>query len=327
MKETLISKNDTYGGCYIDDNGNLNIWYTNNLKEYKNTMSNDVKESQSIVYRKAEYTFAELESVSNKLFYSMEKLGIDVISIDEVNNRVQVVMSSAKYDKKAVIECVGEKDILVFDYIVSKPEEHDTVIKNGSGISSSAGSFSVCVGAVRNGRYGFITAGHCYNTAGSVYYNGSLMGTFRACAYNNYTDVAFIERSMYGNYKATNLFTDNTGYTKGSMDYVVGGFPVGTSVTKYGAETGKTTGKIVSTNLSILTQSGVALQKMVSATYFSDAGDSGGAIKAELDVGGLGYTYCIGIHHGSYTSGSQKYGVFTDMTLAKNALNFQRYYD
>ena len=68
MKETLISKNDTYGGCYIDDNGNLNIWYTNNLKEYKNTMSNDVKESQSIVYRKAEYTFAELESVSNKLF-------------------------------------------------------------------------------------------------------------------------------------------------------------------------------------------------------------------------------------------------------------------
>lgn len=330
VKETLISKNDTYGGCYIDDNGNLNIWYTDNIKEYKNVLGNCVKESQSIVYRKADYTYSKLESISNKLCDSMKELGIEVISIDEFNNRIQVVMDSTKCDKRAVIECVGNEDILIFDYMVSKPVDDAIVIQNGSAVSTTTSMFSIAVGAVRNGKYGFITAGHCNNantSVESVYYNGSLMGTFRARIYGPNVDVAFIERSSIGNYEATNLFTDGTGYTKGSLDYVSGGFPAGTSVTKYGMTTGKTTGKIKSTNVSYKIN-GTQFRKLVSATYLADSGDSGGAIKVDVDASGLRYTYCAGIHKGRYTTiFGNEYSTYSDMTLAKEALDFRGYYD
>lgn len=325
VKDEFLTNDDTYGGCYIDDNGNLNVWYTEGIKEYKNLLAEDVKQSQSIIYRKASFTYDELEAANDLLFDSMEELGIEVLSIDEFNNRIQVVMSSKDYNEQAVINCVGNPNMLIFDYITSAPTDDATyTIRNGSQLTDSSGYYSMAVGAVRNGKYGFITAAHCGSVGGSVLYNGLHMGTFRARVYGPKVDVAFIERSSITHtYKATNLFTDGTGYTRGT-DYVSGGFPSGTSVTKYGATTGKTTGKIKSTSVSY-TVNDTKFKKLVSATYSSDGGDSGGAIKVTVSSDG---TYCAGIHKGRYTTNfGNNYAVFTDMTLAKEALGFSGYYD
>lgn len=329
VKDELLTKNNTYGGCYIDDNGNLNVWYTEGIKEYKNLIADDVKQNQSIIYRKASYTYDELEATNNLLFNSMEELGIEILSIDEFNNRIQVVMSSKNYSEQAVIDCVGNPDMLTFDCITSNPVDDATyTIRNGSKLTNSKGYYSMAVGAVRNGKYGFITAGHCGTVGDSASYNGMHMGTFRARVYGPNADVAFIERSSATHtYRATNLFTDGTGYTLGTLNYVSGGFPSGTAVTKYGATTGKTTGKIKSTSVSY-TINDTKFKKLVSATYSADSGDSGGAVKVDVNVGGLGYTYCAGIHKGRYTTfWGNTYAVFTDMTLAKEALAFNGYYD
>ena len=127
-------------------------------------------------------------------------------------------------------------------------------------------------------------------------------------------------------FKATNLFIDGTGYTLGSLNYVSGGFPTGTAVTKYGAATGATTGTIQSVSVYFWAD-GVLFTNMVTATYNSQPGDSGGSIKASYNAGGLVYTYCAGVHRGRYQTLLNDYAVYTDMTNAKNALGFSGYYD
>ncbi|MDE6888083.1 MAG: S1 family peptidase [Eubacterium sp.] len=326
VKESLNEKEDTYGGCYIDDSGNLNIWYVDNLKEYKTAIACEIETEQPVVYRKADYSYAELQNVNDRLYDSMDELGIEVLSIDEFSNRVQVVMADDSYDKSDILEYIGDENVVIFDHIVNEPVDDATyTIRNGSALN--AGNCSTAVGAVRNGQYGFITAAHCGNVGDAADYNGVTMGTYRACIYGPNVDVAFIQRSSSPHtFNATNLFTDGTGYTRGSLNYVRGGFPSGTTVTKYGSTTGKTTGKIVSTSVSY-TINGTKFNSLVSATYSAKGGDSGGAIKVDSNSGGLGYTYCAGIHKGRYTTSGIEYAVFSDMTLAQEALNFKGYYD
>lgn len=327
VKKSLNAKKDTYGGCYIDDSGNLNIWYLDNLKEYKTAIANELETEQSVVYRKAEYSYAELQKINDRLYDSMDELGIEILSIDEFSNRVQVVMADGSYDKSNILEYIGDEKVVIFDRIVSEPVDDTTyTIRNGSRLDGG-GYYSMAVGAVRNGQYGFITAAHCGNVGDAAGYNGVTMGTYRARVYGPNADVAFIQRSSSPHtFNATNLFTDGTGYTPGTLDFVRGGFPSGTTVTKYGAATGKTTGKIKSTSVSY-TINGTKFNKLVSATYSANSGDSGGAVKVDSNSGGLIYTYCVGIHKGRYTTLGNEYAVFSDMTLAKEALNFKGYYD
>lgn len=327
LKDTFRSNEDTYGGSYIDDNGNLNVWYVNNLKEYKNTLSVKTNNDQTIIYRKADYSYAQLQVITDKLIDSMDKLGIVILSIDDFKNRIQVVMSSDSKNENEILDSIHDNQIIIFDYIRSEPVD-DTIytVRNGSALDG--GNYSMAVGAKRNNQYGFITAAHCGNVGDTVTFNDVTMGTFRARIYGPNVDVAFVQRSTTPNtFLATNLFIDDTGYTLGTLNYVSGGFPAGTTVCKYGATTGKTRGKIKSTNVSY-TINGTKFTKLVSADYSSSGGDSGGAIKVNINVGGLGYTYCAGIHKGRYTTiFGNNYGVFSDMTLAKNALGFSHYYD
>lgn len=327
LKDTFRSKEDTYGGSYIDDNGNLNVWYVNNLKEYKNTLSTATNNVQPIIFRKADYSYAQLQDINDKLFDSMDKLGIEILSIDEFKNRIQVVMSSDAKNESEISGYIGDDKAIIFDRIISEPVDDTTyTIRNGSALNG--GNYSMAVGAVRNNQYGFITAAHCGNLGETATFSGVTMGTFRARLYGPNVDVAFVQRSSSPHtFLATNMFTDGTGYTLGTLNYVSGGFPSGTTVTKYGATTGKTTGKIKSTSVSY-TINGTKFSKLVSADYYSSGGDSGGAIKVDVNAGGLGYTYCAGIHKGRYTTiFGNNYSVFSDMTLAKNALGFSRHYD
>ncbi len=329
---------EAYGGMYIDDYGKLNILTTTgNLSAIREVVSKNQEADQMITYRTAKYSIAFLESIQNSLMEVSEKYGISAIEINEFENNLTVYLSKndAKTKNNIIMSIPNQADYeyLEFELLDEMPTDSATyTLRNGCELSSSAGSFSMGIGVsfilpgTLGTKYGFLTAGHCGNVGDIIRYQGVNMGKIVRKQQFGSVDVAIIERYTSPNtFKCTNLFTDGTGWTQGSLNYVRGGFPAGTKVTKYGKKTGKTTGTIKSTSYSG-TVSGVKFTGLVTSTCYIDSGDSGGPVKVESGSG-LVYTYAAGINKGYYTSGSKRYHIYTDMTKAKNALGFLGHVD
>lgn len=324
----------SYGGMYLDDNGNLNILTTNN--EQTSEIVNECKYAdQSVIFRNAKYSRKEIEDVYNSLIPQMQALGITDMGIDDINNCVTIgIYQLDNMDKQArneleqSIHNFAKSDCIniVNDATKSHDQTQYTVL-NGCGLNNYSDSFSLCMGVswTDNGtqKYGFLTAGHALSVGQSAYYGNqqTLMGKCVNSIQNASlgVDAAVIQSSTSPNtFKPTNQFTDGSTYDMAAGNSG-GKFPVGTNVTLYGATSAKITGTI--TNTDWTDSSGYA--HVVKTSYISKGGDSGGAVKASLNYQGTTYNYIIGIHR---AGDNTTYGEFCDIGKVMNALNIDDYY-
>ena len=161
-----------------------------------------------------------------------------------------------------------------------------------------------------------VSSGHLFTYYGEPAYEGSTqIGSCTATQNSGSVDAAFvlvIDPSTYipSNYIcSTSDFLSTTTSRPGS----------GTVVNKRGQTTGRTTGKIISTNASE-TFSGKFFTNLTNADYASSGGDSGGVIYTYVSSTNTRYT--VGVHKGT---GSDGYKYFTKADLALSALNVSRY--
>lgn len=135
VKDELSSDKETYGGVYIDDNGNLNIMIVNPpqdtlspenaqtdaklISDYQSIIAEQKTEEQSIIYHLVPYTLEHLETVQDNLMDHAEELNIVSSYIDEIKNIIVVGYSAENFDENSVIDFVGKNNMLAFEKIVS----------------------------------------------------------------------------------------------------------------------------------------------------------------------------------------------------------------
>jgi hypothetical protein len=86
---------DEYGGIYIDDNNVLNV----NLKDMS---KKDVLKNRNIIIHSCDYSMTELKQAFELIGTKTNQLKIDYISIDEINNVVEVIKNPREQSNSSV---------------------------------------------------------------------------------------------------------------------------------------------------------------------------------------------------------------------------------
>jgi len=367
VNAVLKENKDTYGGCYLDDDGNLVVQvadigsdvskckaitepvensYTT-MQDYKNIVGDNQGEVQKVSYQTVKYSYEQLKKIQDYLMEHADELNIVDSAVICKRNVVQVGCSPNIADRSKIIEFVGVEDCLEFIDVAEDVQEAATYeVRNGSRMynyyytddyKDEDQGFSIACGAKRNGEYGFITAGHCVSEGDFIGYTYTLdnhqypawIGQVTKVVESGYADVAFIKRTN-NNFLLTTMFVSGACYTRGKdlaygAMYTRGSFPEGTYIGKEGRATKLTWGKIESTSFSRIGSNGGIFKNLVSATYDSADGDSGGAVRTyEWKNNGKRYDYCIGIHGGSRKDkdGNRIGSFYSDMDRAQEELVF-----
>ena len=94
---------------------------------------------------------------------------------------------------------------------------------------------------------------------------------------------------------------------------------VGTTINKIGFTSGHTSGRVVATDVSADTDTGVFLTNLTEATYDSEGGDSGGIVYSY--IGSTNTRLTLGIHLGRYGNNA----IYSKANEINDALNISRY--
>lgn len=307
LKKSLEKESDLdyYGGCYIDDYGDLVVLVTDSKKEkidkVKKTTEND-----QIKTRKVKYSYLELESIIRFVNENHEKLkddNVEIMSVtdDVINNRV--IIGIKNIDKKSVTNFKKyiKSDAIVFveENEVEKSESYN--VKGGVEIDNKTLGRSATLGfcATRQkylgyGQYetveGFVTASHGkWNVGDTIKLDGNSdkFGEIELQVLSANCDATFIEKTS-----SNAVLTDDVSYT--DIDSVhMSSLPVGTYVTIYASQQGTNTGRILSTSASRTFDVGWAYD-LVKCDYSAIGGDSGAPVMYGKQL--------LGIHKGGTTA-------------------------
>lgn len=289
-----------FAGCYIDDEGNLNVNISGDDKqEIKNLVKDD-----KVKVHKVKYSLEYLENIINTLNPKMGELGITRIRLSEKNNKVYIYLNTLNESSINYINAIANTSAIE----VNKNEcdiklTSTTEVINGKEIKfgSDSGGPTIAFGVIdNNGNKGVVTAGHIQNAIGtSAYYNGVKIGTLTRKTVGS-ADASFIKfDNSSTTWKTTRKFMNGDNFYNWYNTY---SYPENTAVRMYGRRSGLTTGNINSNNESY-SAAGYYFCDMVSATYSSQNGDSGAAVT----------TYVSGQYPGNYILGMQS---ATDGTLS-----------
>lgn len=322
LYQTIVDNIDKgkYGGMYLDDQGILNI-NTTDMPTIKSYVAKFKSDTQTVLYNDVKYSYKQLENCYNKLFNSMDKLGISAIDIDEKNDCINVgVCQLSDVKKQTILSSINEDFINFYD--LPAPLEDTISLNCGATGNVYNGWFTLTCGATWTSgsthHYGFLSMGHDLTVGETVTNNGYTIGTVQKIQVSGSVDAALIERST-NDFHSTYSFMDLSTYNSPASSYVSGGFPTGTAVTMYGASSGTLTGTILSTTWGG-TIEGVKFTNLVKASYVCSGGDSGGPIKIIYGTNPT-YTYVAGINKATAST----YSVYTDMNKAKSAMGFTGY--
>ncbi len=303
MKSFNMSKSndsiypDYYGGSYIDNNGNLVIYIKDiDISQDKFQKSIDTELGiNDFTVKSAMYSYNELNSVMDMLnsyksnnpddivannfniYWLSDRENTIVVELDEMNEE-QISLF-----KKAVID----SPIITFKESEGTPVKQVNV-NPGQKISRSTFDASMGYRAKKNGVVGIVTAGHFASLNALINVSGTDIGKVTARQESGSVDAAFIEITN-SSYTPTNTLNG----TSNTLSTTISQPGVGTVINKLGYKTGATTGKILSTNVSI-TLDGINHTNLTSADYTSDYGDSGGIIYSYISSTNTRYT--LGIH-------------------------------
>lgn len=303
--QRYIESNETakqsYGGCYIDDNGKLHVLFTENVANSVINSVNTMTENNT-VYETCEYTLDELTALKEYIsgFMSAEITDaelaeiandISAVGIDEFSNKVFVKIKNCNEGKIQFFkDYISNSNAIVFKNSIGYQNTVDII--TGSEIYiSGAGYYSVgfrCKKLTSSGNYvnGFMTAAHGNGTGRSVYYYRS--------AYNQGVEIGYVmdRKYSYGsNVDCAFVYITNTAYIPTNTLYAQAGtlvsgiyattYTYGNEVRMVGATTGYSYGHITSTSMD-LEVGGIGetmvITDCVEANYVSAEGDSGGVV-------------------------------------------------
>jgi len=293
-------KPEYFGGCYIDNDGELVVLLIDDTKE-NIKMIKETTDNEKIRIKKVKYSYNEIYDtidLINKSYRTIIDNGIEIISVkdDVINNKIIVGIKnlSAESEKKFRKLFKGNIFEFVEDEIV---QDEATDIDGGHEIKSGSNYSTVGFCATREkylgyGQYetieGFVSTAHGLTTVGAnVYYvdysTSSRIGQVELSVLASNCDAAFVETNSNA------ILTDDVTYT--DIDSVhMSCLPVGTYVTAHCmVNQGINTGKILSQSASDTFPSGWAYD-LVEADYSADPGDSGSPIMYGKQL--------LGIHKG-----------------------------
>lgn len=319
-----------FGGSYINDDADLVVMLTsmeeNVLNYYRGVINNDY-----VIYQLCNNSLNELNELKDSIldYYEQNYNANDVllsaissVSICDQINKVVVCMRDCD-DSKI---CSFKTNITNSDNVIF---ENDSCLSNRqTGINTSAQIAFGTEGTSANGarlgfgcyknvngtiKHGFITCGHGNSVGSSVYLGNTAVkiGTvYNTSFYNNSnTDASFVEfeSSLY----SINSAIDGTDYSIVNGSYL-SLYSVGTTVILANGTSGMSSGKIKSTSVT-LTADGVTTNNLISASYSSKDGNSGGAVIRQV----RDKYYATGIHTGR----SGLYAVFSRIDYVMDDLD------
>ncbi|MBR4731212.1 MAG: hypothetical protein IK081_00425 [Lachnospiraceae bacterium] len=314
-----------YAGTYINEEGRLVVqikdtYYSSNYKSsdwYSEFVQ--IVNSEAFYCHPVRYSYCELVNAISevtlgelaKQFKAENGVMISIAYIDDYRNQV-VVKFGSQEDYEAVIEKLNS-DI----YSVSVMDgyfQDATGLYPGTGVISNGVPFSVACRVKRNYPDGTFTQGilscaHSFSGTQIVCVNFNIpIGT--SYSFNQHlggtADVAFIETNSdvtlydYVNTSPVSLFSSyTTSFNQGAIINMKGG-----------ATSGISGGYVLNSSFSVIVGN-ILFTDLVSTTYESTGGDSGGIVFVPSNI--TNHAYPAGIHKGSYQDGSVDYGVFTKL--------------
>jgi len=296
---------EDFGGCYIDDSGNLVVLITSENAIIVNKFKK-LTENNSLKTKEVKYSYGHLKKVIDYLNENHEKLfnqGIEIYSVkdDVINNQVIVGLKSFDKEIEKELKKILKTDaiVLVLDDKLVSTEAYN--VAGGTKISNSTLARSATLGFCASRQkylgygqyktiYGFVTATHGKWSVGNninISGNSDLFGKLELQVISGNCDATFVEKSS-----SLAVLTDDVSYT--DIDSVhMSSLPVGTYVTAYAPNQGVNTGKILSTSASCTFDVGYAYD-LVQCDYKAIPGDSGAPIMYGKQL--------LGIHKGGDTT-------------------------
>ncbi|MBQ4068561.1 MAG: hypothetical protein IJC76_04850 [Lachnospiraceae bacterium] len=300
------------------------------LVEDLESVKEDIKDiSSDIVFEDAKYSYKTLNTVITEIGMKInsalstqtsDNLFSDVAGtvLLDSENKIEVYIEDINDEKiQRFLEEFNYSDMFVFKEAEEGVEQGGSTAP-GEYISSSSSGLTAGFRVRRtlsNGvvETGFLTCAHGNTYGDSIKdSNGNVLGTVTYRAYGGSADISFVK--LNNSSSVSNTLSGTSYYNVSTTAST----PVsGKIVYLFGAKSGKTYGKIESTNVSF-TYNNQYFSNLIGASYPSASGDSGGAIVSDYS----NYTYnTMGIHRGIYLS----YHVFTSYTNVKNTFNLTRY--
>lgn len=335
---------DYYGGSYIDENGNLVVYVTDETAEQTIAV---LAESlgNSTVYKECNYSFNELHSIMDTINNFMRNptnkalaTNIRQFCILDAQNIVEVKIRDISDEQIELFKKeIVDSDAIVFKKIKAEASTQlppqDTAENNlaettrasvsvnpGSKIMSYllGDSYATAGYRVKDsvGNVGFVTAGHYpqFTGFGIITESKTDLGTCSILLYGNEQDSAFIK--VYPEVTPTNTLNG----TSNTLSTIISEPGAGTTINKNGAKTGATSGSIVSTSWSGYIDS-YYYSDVVKASYNCDRGDSGAPVYSYVSSTGTRYT--VGMHIGkNYDDGS---GLYLKANQIARDMNVTRY--
>lgn len=314
-----------WGGSYITPSGMLTILFKGDSLEVARRIST-IKSSRLYRFERCKYSYQELQQVMEELDRHVDNAEVFIkdnicgYGILDAQNCVEVSLKHKDDNFIKKFKTIYNHPAITF--VESGQLIEETDLNPGGYLTCSTdgshGSFAFRArektGAKRNG---MVTAGHVLSVNQKVYVAGKVIGTCSASQNSGSVDAAFVP-IVDSAFEPSNFIVG----TVNELSVATSLPGVGTFVNMRGSTTGSNGkgGYIKSTNYTF-TSKGIKYTNMTTATYLSQAGDSGGIIYTYVKSSDTRYT--VGIHLGTTTVSGVR--VFTKADQALAALNVERY--
>lgn len=179
--------------------------------------------------------------------------------------------------------------------------------------ASDQGALTLGYRAKFGSTIGIVTAAHAVKMGEELIWNGDRFAKATIRNLGGSCDAVFCK--MINSHDATNTLY-GTGNTLSTTISEPG---VGTTINKIGFTSGHTSGRVVATDVSADTDTGVFLTNLTEATYDSEGGDSGGIVYSY--IGSTNTRLTLGIHLGRYGNNA----IYSKANEINDALNISRY--
>lgn len=307
---------DYYGGSYINDNGKLVVYVTNEGSQPTILQSNE-----DVIYEPCTYSYNELLSVMDELneykFNQSDTAianGFNEFGLYDSENSIIVKLDDlSEQSIKEFKENVSDSEAIKFEQGIG-PIQMEADVNAGSSISVPSATASVGYRVKRGSVEGFVTAGHAASAGETISSGGTSFASCVVSQQSGNADAAFCKITNTS-YSPTNTLAG----TSNTLSTTISEPGVGTVINKIGKSTGATSGKVLSTNVTATFSSGATISNLTTADYTSAPGDSGGVVYSYISSTNARLT--LGIHTGA--GGSTRY--YTKANEINSALGTKRY--
>lgn len=271
---------DEFGGVYLNAEGKIVI---NIVAGKKDNFIDSLKVSEEAIIVEVDYSLKEINNEQERIGKLYKELNIVSIGRSEKLNTLIITIDGNFDENKKTIEQSSSLNNLVVVQKNPIGSIEDTASYTTNGEYTNINNLGYSVGfAARNssGDPGFVTAGHSLSNGDDAYCDSSHCGDVNGCNNDGDVDASFIK--LRTGWLPTKNFMNGDSYSSAQAvsQYVV----VGTSLSAYGATSGKELGEILDASFDFLS-GGTWFTDFVQADYVAIGGDSGAAVTYWIYIG------------------------------------------